>query len=346
MSRVVRVSSDDYKIIVDNGSTGTITLDTTGDGGSIQGTTVIKGSLEVLGTTTTVESETVTIDDNLIILNDGETGAGIRPSFDYKAGIEIDRGTEDNVRLVYDEQSAYYFNGVSGTGSFRVEDANDNFVPFSTNSINSDAALYITTPGSFIDVSGETDYEENVFSYDAPGGVIDNLVPLNDDAVPNAKAIEDYVAFAVATVAVAGISDADTSVVASDFDTNAVESKVIITIDGTVTSTTYSNRTELHNIKIQDNQISTLNDDSTNQDLVLSASGSGNVRVDDGLIITEFPYQGEDAVAPADNPPSEGVKLFASTESAGGTGLYYVNSNGTSDELISKDKALLYAMLF
>lgn len=346
MSRVVRVVYDDYKVIVDNGANGTITLDTTGDSGTVQGTTVIKGNLEVLGSTTTVESETVTIDDNILILNDGETGAGIRPSFDYKSGVEIDRGTEDNVRIVFDEQTAYYTSGVSGTGSFRLEDANDNFVPFATNSISSDSTLYITTPNSFIDVSGETDYEENVFSYDAPGGVVDNLVPLNDDAVPNAKAIEDYVAFAITAIGVAGISDADTSFVAEDFDTNAVESKFIITVDGVNTGNIYGDRTEFYNIKIQDNQITTLNDDSTDQDLVLSASGSGNVRIDDGLIITATPFQAEDVSSPGSNPPSEGVKLYGDTEGAGGTGLYYVNSNSVNDELISKDKALLFAMLF
>ena len=42
MSRVLRVTDDNYKVIVDNGSAGTITLDTTADASSLQGTVVVR----------------------------------------------------------------------------------------------------------------------------------------------------------------------------------------------------------------------------------------------------------------------------------------------------------------
>lgn len=347
MSRVVRVKNDEYKVIVEydnpDEAAARITLDTTGSNSSVSGTVVVKGNLLVEGTTTTVESVDTTIADNILTLNAGETGAGVTLN---QSGIEIDRGTEDNARLVYDETVSVY-NGTSIVGAFLLQDALGNVLPLSTNSINHTGTIYITPTNSFISVGGETDYEENIFSYDTPGGSIDAIAPLDDDALVNAKALKDYADYRLSPFATSSLSDGDTSVEASDFDTNAVESKVVTTIDGSITSTTYSNRTELHNIKIQNNEISTLNDDSTDQDLILYASGTGNVQIDDGLILTTTPFQAEDSTSnPADNPPLDGIKIYGSAEGEGATGFSFVNSAGTTGELISKDKALLYAMLF
>lgn len=58
----------------------------------------ISGNLIVAGTTTTVNTETIALADNTIVLNSNLTGA---PSQD--AGIEIERGTSTNVSLVWDE---------------------------------------------------------------------------------------------------------------------------------------------------------------------------------------------------------------------------------------------------
>jgi hypothetical protein len=60
----------------------------------------ITGNLIVNGTTTSVETENTTIKDNIIVLNQGETSAGITNT---TAGLEIDRGTESNVLFVYDD---------------------------------------------------------------------------------------------------------------------------------------------------------------------------------------------------------------------------------------------------
>ena len=68
---------------------------------SDDGTTVtVAGNLTVTGTTTTVNSNTVNIGDNIIVLNSDETGT---PSQD--GGIEIERGTSTNVALKFDETS-------------------------------------------------------------------------------------------------------------------------------------------------------------------------------------------------------------------------------------------------
>jgi hypothetical protein len=63
-------------------------------------TIVIDGDLQVLGTRTESDVQDTTINDNTIILNSGETGAGI--TYDT-SGIEIERGSLDNVSFVYDD---------------------------------------------------------------------------------------------------------------------------------------------------------------------------------------------------------------------------------------------------
>ena len=340
MSKVLRVTDGDYRIVVDNGASGTIYLDTTSGAASPRGTVVITGDLEVKGTQTTVESTNTTIADNILTLNDGESGAGIRASFGYKAGIEVARGSLPTARLVFDEQSPYVAGGSSGTGSFRFEDINGDFLPLNVNSLNAEGPLYITTPNSAINVAGTVDYEKNVFTY--TGAAVSNAVPINNDFIPNAKGVVDYITYALANNFQPGIQDANTSVTATDFDTSSNESVVVITVDGLVAANFYSNRIDLGDIKIQDNEISTTN---SNESLLLAAPGSGSVIVKDSFEITEYLYE-DDGVAPASTVPDSGIKLFSTTEGTGDTGLYFVNKSNTTGEMISKNRALLYGMLF
>lgn len=59
---------------------------------------IIDGDLTVSGTTTTVNTETINLADNIITLNSNEAGT---PS--QNAGIEVERGTADNVALLWNE---------------------------------------------------------------------------------------------------------------------------------------------------------------------------------------------------------------------------------------------------
>ena len=62
------------------------------------GNVIVGGNLTVSGTTTTVNTETINLADNQILLNSNETGT---PS--QNGGIEIERGTETNKTLVWNE---------------------------------------------------------------------------------------------------------------------------------------------------------------------------------------------------------------------------------------------------
>lgn len=58
------------------------------------------GNLVVTGTTTTVDTTDLTIQDNIIILNNGEVGAGVTLG---TAGITIDRGSVDDASIIWNE---------------------------------------------------------------------------------------------------------------------------------------------------------------------------------------------------------------------------------------------------
>ena len=345
MSKVVRVKDGNYKIVVDNpsdASGGLITLDTTGGYTTDRGKVVITGDLEVKGITTTVESTVTTIADNIITLNEGQTGAGISAALGYQAGIGIDRGSLPEARLLFDESVPYVTGGSSGTGSFTFENSAGQYLPVSFNSLNSQGTLYITTPGSAINVAGTVDYEENVFTYS--GGVIvdgGGGVTVNNDHVPNAKAVVDYVDYALATNLQDAIEEGDTRFATEDDSVTSIESRIKATVDGTIIANFYSNRFEVADIKIQDNEISTF---TSNQDLILSSPGTGTVKVKDVLELTETP--GDDAFLADPLAPAEGVKIYSKTEDTGGSGVYFVNKSNTQDELISRNRSLVFSMLF
>jgi hypothetical protein len=68
-------------------------LETSGD-------VVVGGNLTVNGTTTTLNTETLLVEDNIVVLNSGITGS---PTLN--SGIEVERGTSDNVSMRWNEST-------------------------------------------------------------------------------------------------------------------------------------------------------------------------------------------------------------------------------------------------
>ena len=351
MSKIVKVTDGNYKVVVSNGSSGTITLDTTDGASLVQGTVVVNGDLEVKGTTTTVESTVTTIADNIITMNEGEAGAGISASLQYIAGIEVDRGSLPAARLVFNEQTQFATGGSSGSGAWKFQDINGDTLPITTNSINAEGPLYLNTPTSVIDVSGTVNYERNVYNYAFDAVANDFVVTdpgngnviLNNDALTSSKGVADYVTYVFANTLQAGIADGDTRLTTEDEDTTGIESRIQLRVDGTLIGSVYSNRFEFANLKLQNNEIlTTISDD----DLNLSAPGTGSVVVKDTMILTGSPF--DDDLSPNPLKPDTGIKLFSkdTADTEGNVGLYYVNKNNVTDELVSRNRALLFGMLF
>jgi len=86
--------SDNYKL-ESIGGAGTVEIEAT--------TLTVTGNLVVAGTNTAVNSTALDIADKTIVLNKGETGAGVTSP--VHSGIEIDRGTLTNTGLRYNDTS-------------------------------------------------------------------------------------------------------------------------------------------------------------------------------------------------------------------------------------------------
>lgn len=65
---------------------------------TVAGALVVGGNLTVNGTVTTVNTETINLADNIILLNSNATGTPTE-----SAGIEVERGTADNRQLIWNE---------------------------------------------------------------------------------------------------------------------------------------------------------------------------------------------------------------------------------------------------
>ena len=89
-------------------------LDTKYDktGGMIDGSVTISGDLIVSGSTVTVDSETLLVKDNTLVLNNGEVGAGVTKG---EAGIEVDRGSLANYKFVFSESDESFKIGEDGS---------------------------------------------------------------------------------------------------------------------------------------------------------------------------------------------------------------------------------------
>ena len=128
--------SDNYKLESIGGS-GTAEIDAA--------TLTVTGNLVVSGTTTEVNSTDLAITDKTIVLNKGETGAGVTSP--VYSGIEIERGTLDNVGIRYNDTSDAWEFTNDGTAYSSIA---------STSAVGIASVVEDTTPqmGGNLDVNG------------------------------------------------------------------------------------------------------------------------------------------------------------------------------------------------
>ena len=89
------------------------------DGNLTTGDLVVNGDFTVLGDTVSLQVSELRVEDNLIELNKNETGAGVTAGV---SGIEVNRGTEDNVKMVWDEaKNAWSFRHVTSGELTKIE---------------------------------------------------------------------------------------------------------------------------------------------------------------------------------------------------------------------------------
>ena len=146
------------------GKGGDLELRNAGDtdyAGLTLGDITIKGNVTQEGDTFISKAETVEINDNLLLINKGEVGAGVTKGI---AGIEIDRGTLPNYQIIFDESDKRFKAGEVGNIwplALRDEETNmvdGMFVTWdsttkrlkTTNTVPSNRKLFFTDTNSYL----------------------------------------------------------------------------------------------------------------------------------------------------------------------------------------------------
>ncbi len=350
MGQFIRVNGD-YNIRAGDGAK--ITLDT---GPAISGGSVrVTGNLVVEGDTFNISTTNLTIEDNIISLNNGEVGPGVTLVY---AGLEIQRGNtssitpQNNASFLYDESSDSWIIGHgSAPGPFNFDSSSLKLKQILTNSTTDSGDLTLIGTGTgVVKVFGTTNYEDQV---------------THDDDLPNKKYVDDSIQNNPTFQIVAPQSQ-DTRVVIADKDispntsgtpgslayftattTHSTygESAVSIVVDGLLVGQFYPNRFETGDLEIgggPDRNEITSRAGITNENIYLRTQGTGKVQTNYALQLEKI------GVVPA--YVANNVLLYAATPGVGTSGVWFQNDSATASkrngELISKNKALLFSMLF
>ena len=345
MGQFLRVNGD-YNIKTEEGAR--ITLDTGPNVGSVR----VTGDLVVEGSTVIIEATNLDIEDNIIVLNKGETGAGV--TLDY-SGIEIDRGSLGEASLIWNENiaipagssssNAGGWQFVSGTGGvYSFSDSRLKLKEILTESTTDSGDLLLIGQGTgVVKVIGTDNYENQV---------------THDDDVPNKKYVDDTIQNNPTFQVVSDNSRVTVSdkerlpniaaqpgslaylTATTGFSTGG-ESAVSVIVDAALNTQFYPNRTEMFDLEFNSSEITTKSG-ITNQNINVRTQGTGKLQ-------TNYAVQ-LDSIAGTPAYVTDATVLYSATPSVGTTGVWYVNPSAEarlqSGELINKNKALVFSMIF
>jgi hypothetical protein len=375
--RTVKVTGD-YNIVAGQGNT--ILLDT----GPNIGTVRVTGNLIVEGDTLTVEAQNLNVEDNIIILNYGEPGPGVTVGDGY-SGIQIDRGANPDSSTVppasflWDESSEGWqlALGTPETG-FNWSASKLRLKEILTDADTDDGDLTLIGAGlGVVKVVGTLNYEQRVTDDDdIPNKkYVDDAIESNptfqivkDDTRVIALDLNDPLDPAAFVPAIGPYSSMPTqSEVAvlvnnrriAAFRQHSIEftGLTIFTEDPVVDdiaaamSGNYNPGPTATNLTGFENQSAVvLQADNTNTNIRLETNGTGRVVI---TYAQSFEHHG---LSPSQVAGTS--LIYGATPEAGTTGLRFVNTRPskeldgtinasfTNDELVSKNRALLFSMLF
>jgi len=350
MGQFLRVNGD-YNIRAGDGAK--ITLDT---GPAVSGGSVrVTGNLIVDGDALNVNTTNLNVEDNIISLNTGEIGPGVTLIY---SGIEIQRGDtsavtpQNNASFLYDESTdSWILAHGTAPGPFNFDASSLRLKQILTNNTTDSGDLTLIGTGTgVVKVIGTANYEDQV---------------THDDDLPNKKYVDDAI-LNNPTFQIAAPQSQDTRVVIADkdispndaaepgslayftatttYNTNG-ESAVSVIVDGTLVGQFYKNRFETGDLEIgggPDRNEITSRASITNENIYVRTQGTGKLQ-------TNYAMQLE-KIGTVPGYVSNNLLLYAAAPSIGTTGVYFVNDSAETakqnGELISKNKALVFSMLF
>ncbi len=327
----------DYNIKTTDGAR--IKLDTGPGVGEVR----VTGNLVVEGDTVTVSAEDLQVEDNIITLNFGETGSGVTEG---TSGLEIDRGTLDNAYILYQESDDTW-NLKTGIGydssRLRLTELLTNSDTINPTTLRTGDLTLIGTGDGVVSVKGTTNYELNV---------------TDDDDVPNKKYVDD----AIQTNPTFQVLRGDTRVSAFDVDnpldpglfpigpygSQPLESKVGVVVDDTIIMEylKYGVRFAGLTFYTEDptNPLSGLTPDAA---VIQTVNSGANLKLetnDTGRVQITYALQLDNHGLTPGAIPDTSI-LYAGDIGPGTSGIYFNNSS-KNDELVGRNRALLYSMIF
>jgi hypothetical protein len=81
-------------------------------GGTVNGNVIINGNVEILGTATTINTQTLSVADNVVTLNSNYTGG---TPFFGPSGVEVLRGSGTTAAMLWEEQNLQWEAGLHGS---------------------------------------------------------------------------------------------------------------------------------------------------------------------------------------------------------------------------------------
>lgn len=364
MGQFLQVNGD-YNIKAGEGAQ--ITLDT---GPAVSGGSVlVTGDLIVRGDTVQVAATNLDLADNIITLNYGETREGVTLVY---SGFEVDRGfyTDSSAVprsvLLYhegedlvnaediDRRPTWFIANNSAPGPFNFSESNLKLRRILTDSgTDSGDLILIGTGTGVVKVIGTDNYENQV---------------THDDDIPNKKYVDDAIQ-EQPTFQIVAPQSQDTRVIIADADvtpnntdefgslayftnitggedTNNL-SAVSILVDGTLVAQFYEDmvlfgKTGAHGIEVDGVNFEIRTESSiTDQNILIRTAGTGKLQTNYAL---QLDQGGEPTYV------SGSTLLYAKAPSIGQSGVWFVNDSADTSkqvgELISKNKALVFSMLF
>lgn len=316
MTQVIRTNGD-YKIQATN--SGSITLDSN--------EVVVTGNLTVEGTRTDVNVNNLYIEDNIINVNTGEDPSHSGISLLY-AGIEVNRGSANNVALLYSELSDAWEFVENTQAGYTTNNSTIKVRTIITDATISNGDLALI--GDHIGVI-------TVSALESPNDYTTQILNRGrDDDIPN----KGYVDYAIANrEPQASVGSGDTIIVARDkdvLDDGVSISSIQLTVDGQENVYLYADKTLIHDLEFRSNIIENV---STTGNIRLVTNGSGKLE-------TNFAIQ-MDQILTADEPlaVTDTTVIYSKAPGVADSGVFFVN-DAKRDELISKNKALVFSMLF
>lgn len=363
----------DYKIETRTG--GQLVLDVSGGANgptSGNGKVTILGNLDVRGTTSQIDSSDTNIKDTTLTLNSGEPGSlsGSITTNNGNSGIKISRGrtnSKDNANIAayleWNDNAEWTGSGqrnkVKGQFEFRVgldgSQAQYSAIKINAIRIDENSASTIgagTAAGprlnifgienkfAVMSVFGTSSYENQCTDDDDIPNLakVKQLITNNGNVAPGIRVGKSYLTLFDA-YNTPGVESEAVLVLNATANPNDIDITTNPVTDGIVAMKITETVAEFNGIRLSGNTITPV---GANSNLTLATNSTTS------KIILASPTYFQTTGVPT--PDAGQVSFYTGEPAAGGTGLFYVSSSTsgtvTNQEVISRKKALIYALIF